>query len=118
MFNKNTLLHCGYVAYCQLVPFKKILQFATIDFLLPLLFYRFTAESKLSEHPQKVMMQLTKLVLLNPTQLIPLLDDIVALLPVLLGANIPRRLQQLVVQLWMKLNTVVPRRYVSQPAKV
>lgn len=63
------------------------------------------------------MLTLLKLNKLDPRLLIPYVDAVVEGLRVAMDANVCRRLQMLLKGVWMKLNTMIPRRYksISQP---
>ena len=66
----------------------------------------------MEQDPQKVILKLSKLAMLDPNRLIPYEDVIIDLLPMMLEINIPRKIQLLVAKIWMRLNIVIPRRLV------
>ncbi|XP_066936944.1 integrator complex subunit 2-like isoform X1 [Clytia hemisphaerica] len=67
---------------------------------------------------QKVITKLSRLVMLQPTLLIPHQDLVIALLPKMLEKDVPRKIQLLVTKLWMKLNVVIPRRLLHRTVNV
>ena len=58
------------------------------------------------------MLMLSKLNQFEPRLLIPYADVVVCTLHAALEASVPLRLQTLLRDLWMKLNTIIPRRYI------
>lgn len=71
-----------------------------------------------NEDPQKIIVQLSRLTVLDPNRLIPYEDDIIKLLPKMLEITVPRKIQLLVVKLWMKLNIVIPRRLLQKTVNI
>ena len=63
------------------------------------------------QNTQSVVSMLSRLTMLQPTSLIDHEDLVVNLLPKMLEADTPRKVQMLTCKLWMKLNIVIPRRY-------
>ena len=61
----------------------------------------------------KTVLVLSKLVLLRPNQLVEYADALVDSFPFLLNSSVPRKVQSLCSAIWYKLNTVIPRRFVS-----
>jgi hypothetical protein len=70
----------------------------------------FVALSNLRDNPTLAMLTLLKLNKLDPRLLIPYVDAVVEGLRVALDPNVCRRVQILLKDLWMKLNTMIPRR--------
>jgi hypothetical protein len=58
------------------------------------------------------MLALLKLSKLDPRLLIPYVEAVVEGLRVALDPSVCRRVQILLKEMWMKLNTMIPRRYV------
>ena len=70
----------------------------------------FVALSNLRDNPTLAMLTLLKLNRLEPRLLIPYVDAVVEGLRVALDPSVCRRVQILLKDLWMKLNTMIPRR--------
>lgn len=68
-----------------------------------------------TRYPQKVIMKLIRLNMLQPNQLVTYTDTIIELLPVMLDQGTPRKIQVLVNKLWLKINTVNPERLFFAP---
>lgn len=68
------------------------------------------ALSSLHKNPTLAMLTLLKLNKLDPKLLIPYVDAVVEGLRVALDPSVCRRVQMLLKDLWMKLNTMIPRR--------
>ena len=68
-----------------------------------------------TRNPQKVIMKLIRLNMLQPNQLVTYTDTIIELLPVMLDQDTPRKIQVLVNKLWLKINTVNPERLFFAP---
>lgn len=62
------------------------------------------------DSPSQLISLLIKLSMMQPASLIKFLDSIIKLLPELLHPKSGRRIQILTMQIWTKLNTVVPRK--------
>jgi len=58
--------------------------------------------------PQKLVLQMSKLICLTPNELLPYENLIVQLLPKLLDSRVPRKLQMVVCKAWIKLNMLIP----------
>ena len=71
----------------------------------------FVALSNLRNNPTLAMLTLLKLNKLDPRLLIPYVEAVVEGLCVALDHTVCRRTQILLKDLWMKLNTMIPRRY-------
>ena len=71
------------------------------------------ALSNLESCPPMAILTLLKLNKLDPKLLIPFADAVVEALRGVLKPGVPRRIQTLLHDLWMKLNTMIPRRYVN-----
>lgn len=56
---------------------------------------------------------LERLTLLSPGDLIPYAEALTCSMALLLEPAVPRRILQTVNKLWISLNTVMPRRYVT-----
>lgn len=63
-----------------------------------------------TRYPQKVIMKLIRLNMLQPNQLVTYTDTVIELLPVMLDQDTPRKIQVLVNKLWLKINNVNPER--------
>ncbi|XP_031555845.1 integrator complex subunit 2-like isoform X2 [Actinia tenebrosa] len=68
------------------------------------------ALSVVHENPSMAMLILTKLVNIEPSNLIPYTDPLVNALPSIVLPSVPRRVQMLCCELWSKISTVIPRK--------
>lgn len=68
-----------------------------------------------TRYPQKVIMKLIRLNILQPNQLVTYMDTVIELLPVMLDQDTPRKIQVLVNKLWLKINNVNPERLFFAP---
>lgn len=64
----------------------------------------------INENPQKALIFLSRLTLLPASELIGYKEFVLDLLPKMLDMSRPRKIQTLVAKVWMKLNTVTPRK--------
>lgn len=70
----------------------------------------FTAFNRISVTGTELLLYLEQLSCVQPADLLPFADVLVANLPSVLLTSVPRRITDLVRKLWIRLNTVMPRR--------
>ena len=69
-----------------------------------------TGLEQVSINPSQAILLLELLNSKEPHQLMDYADVVVASLCGLLEADVPRKVKEMVVQLWRRLNTIIPRR--------
>ncbi len=69
-----------------------------------------TGLQRVTHNPSAAILQLEALIHKEPHHLMEYADVVVASLCGLLEDDIPRKVKEMVVQLWRRLNTVIPRK--------